>query len=154
MNSFEIAELKGRGLFREFIEPRVKKIIFTTDLYDRIDGYFRLGGDIVSVEIKRRDKGAEGYSTHLMEIDKYDAMIADKKKRNIGGCIYACFFGDDTLYLYDVSKVVDNSIIQQKYCPRTTAAYSDYVWKDCYMIDKRIATVFKRVNGVWSRQEN
>lgn len=105
MTKFEESELRGRKLLKEFLETRVDKYGFTEDLYARLDAYFRVSNIVVSVEIKLRDKKYEDYSTHLMECEKYDAMISDKNRRGISGSLYACFFGDDTLYLYNTNKI-------------------------------------------------
>lgn len=154
MSEFELSELKGRKLMKEFLETRVDKVVFTKNLYARLDGYFRVCNKVASVEIKIRDKYYETFDTHLMEVGKYNAMVQDKEKHNLNSSFYACFFGDDTLYLYNISKVIDNSVIEKRKCPKTTAARSEYVWKDCYMIDRNVAVVFKKINGEWIRLEN
>lgn len=155
MTKFEENELRGRKMFEELLKQcNLDQYVFTKDLYDRIDGYFKKDNKIASVEIKGRAKYYEGFKTHLMECDKYDAMIKDMEEKNLNSGFYACFFGDDTLYMYNIKKIKDNSSIEQKWCPKTTSAKSDYCWKDCYMIDKSIATIFNKVNGEWIRQEN
>lgn len=154
MNEFTKAELIGRNLLKEiFNDLNITKYQFTKGVYDRLDAYFRLKGHIVSSEIKVRATKYESYDTHIMEVDKYNAMLEDMKKRNLAGSFYICFFGE-TAYIYNINKVVANSKQNKCWCPRTSAVNSDYCWKDCYLIDKRIATVFKKVDGVWIKQEN
>lgn len=153
MTKFEESELKGRNLFNEVLQSiGVTDWQPTTDLYNRVDGYFTIDNRQVVVEIKGRAKQYEKYDTHLMEVDKYKAIVADAHNNGIKCAYYACFFGEDTLYLYNVGKIKANSEIEQKWCPKTTAAQSDYCWKDCYMIYKDIAQVFTKSNGKWYKQ--
>ena len=155
MTKFEESELKGRNLFNEVLQSiGITDWQPTTDLYNRVDGYFTIDNRQVVVEIKGRAKQYEKYDTHLMEVDKYNAIVTDARSKGIKCAYYACFFGEDTLYLYNVGSIKSNSDIEQKWCPKTTAVDSDYCWKPCYMIHKEIASVYNKVNGVWSKQEN
>ena len=155
MTEFEKAEIKGRNLFKEVLQSMgVADWQPTLDLYDRVDGYFTRNDRKAVVEIKGRTKRYESFDTHLMEVDKYNAIVADAHSNGIKHAFYACFFGEDTLYLYNVGYIKSNSDKDKVWCPRTTAANSDFCWKDCYLIHKEIATVFNKVNGVWSKQEN
>lgn len=155
MTNFEKAELKGRKLFNEVLQSiGITDWQPTTDLYNRVDGYFNKGNKQAVVEIKGRTKYYEGFDTHLMEVDKYNAIVTDARSKGIKCAYYACFFGEDILYVYNVGIIKSNSNVEKKWCPRTTAENSDYCWKDCYMIHKEIATIFNKVNGEWIRQEN
>ena len=155
MNNYEIAELKGRSLFKEFLQSvSITDWQPTLDLYNRVDGYFSKDEKKAVVEIKGRSKCYESFSTHLMEIDKYDAIQADAKNKDIKNAFYACFFGEDVLYLYNTRLIPKNSEIEKKWCPKTTASQSEYCLKDCYMIHKDIASVYIKTNDKWIRQEN
>lgn len=155
MTKFEESELKGRELFKEVLESLgINTWNPTTDMYDRVDGYFIKDNKQAVVEIKGRTKYYEGFDTHLMEIDKYKAIIKDAQSKGIKRAYYACFFGEDTLYLYNVGNIKSNSDVEQKWCPKTTAVDSNYCWKPCYMIHKEIATVYHKINGKWNKQEN
>ena len=155
MTKFEEAELKGRELFNEVLQSvGITDWQPTLDLYNRVDGYFIKDNKRAVVEIKGRTKYYEGFDTHLMEVDKYNAIVADAKSNGIKLAYYACFFGDDTLYLYNIGYIKPNSVVEKKWCPKTTAVDSDYCWKDCYMIYKDVAQIFTKVNGKWTRQEN
>ena len=82
------------------------------DLYNRVDGYFTKDNIKAVVEIKGRDKYYEGFDTHLMEVEKYKAIVTDAHSNGIKCAYYACFFGDDTLYLYNVGKIKANAEIE------------------------------------------
>lgn len=155
MTKFEQAELKCRELFKEVLESlNINTWNPTTDMYNRVDGYFTKDDKQAVVEIKGRTKYYEQFDTHLMEVDKYKAIVKDAQSKGIKCAYYACFFGDNTLYLYNVGIIKNNSDVEQKWCPKTTAENSDYCWKPCYMIHKEIAQVFNKVNGKWIKQEN
>lgn len=155
MTKFEESELKGRELFKEVLESlEINTWNPTTDMYDRVDGYFTKDNKQAVVEIKGRNKQYEGYDTHLMEVDKYKAIVKDAQDKGIKFAYYACFFGDDTLYLYNVGTIRTNSDVEQKWCPKTTAVNSDFCWKPCFLIHKEVATVFIKTNGKWIKQEN
>ena len=155
MNNYEIAELKGRSLFKEFLQSvSITDWQPTLDLYNRVDGYFSKDNKKAVVEIKGRTKQYESFDTHLMEVDKYDAIVADAKSNGIKSAFYACFFGEDALYLYNVGLIKNHSDKEKMWCPKTTASQSEYCLKDCYMIHKDIAQVYIKINGKWIRQEN
>ena len=152
MKLFISEEEISRGYFADFLTSLDKEFTYEEmPITCVIDGYLTVGNNRLVIEIKGRDKYYEGWDTHLMEIQKYE----DMKARGKNG-MYACFFGDDTLYLYSLNQIKDNSKIKNIPCPITTADSdrSSYVLKPCYLIDKRIARVYKKINGKWSRQEN
>lgn len=153
-NEFENNEMRGRNLLAELFKQAGIEYMFTEDVYDRIDGYFQKDNKKASVEIKGRNKQYESFDTHLMECSKYDAMIKDMEDKNLNSAFYACFFGDDTLYMYNIKKIKDNSTVERRRCPRCTSANAGWCWKDCYMIDKSIATIFRKANDKWIKQEN
>lgn len=155
MTEFEKAEIKGRNLFKEVLQSMgVADWQPTLDLYNRVDGYFTRNDRKAVVEIKGRTKRYESFDTHLMEVDKYDAIVADAKSNGIKSAFYACFFGEDALYLYNVGLIKNHSDKEKMWCPKTTASQSEYCLKDCYMIHKDIAQVYIKINGKWIRQEN
>ena len=67
--------------------------------------------------------------------------------------IYVNFFGPDVVYLYNLCEIKAHSTVEKKPCKETSfdENRSRIVMKDCYMIDRRIAKVFKRINGEWTR---
>jgi hypothetical protein len=89
-----------------------------------------------------------------MEVDKYNAIIADATSNGIKSAFYACFFGEDVLYLYNVGLIKNHSDKEKKWCPKTTASQSEYCLKDCYMIHKDIAQVYIKINGKWKKSVN
>ena len=46
-----------------------------------------------------------------MEIDKFNAMVEDKKKKNLKASYYICFFGD-TAYFYNTNNIIANSVVE------------------------------------------
>ena len=155
MNNYEIAELKGRSLFNEVLQSvGITEWQPTLDLYNRVDGYFYKDEKKAVVEIKGRTKQYESFDTHLMEVDKYDAIVADATSNGIKSAFYACFFGEDVLYLYNVGLIKNHSDKEKKWCPKTTASQSEYCLKDCYMIHKDIAQVYIKTNGKWKKSVN
>ena len=67
--------------------------------------------------------------------------------------IYVNFFGPDVVYLYNLREIVANSTVEKKPCKETS--YDDdrcrVVMKDCYMINRKIAVVYRKINGEWIR---
>lgn len=152
MKLFTNEEEISRGYFADFLTSLDKEFTYEEmPIECVIDGYLTVGKHRLVIEIKGRDKYYEAWSTHLMEIKKYEDMIARGKNG-----IYACFFGDDSLYLYNLRQIKENSTKKNIPCPDTTAdeERSGYVLKPCYLINKSIAQVYKKINGEWIRQEN
>ena len=62
-------------------------------------------GNKVVAEIKVRDIKYKDYSTHLMELDKFMNMTKAKIDNDCALGMYFNFFGDDDLYIYNISDI-------------------------------------------------
>ena len=49
-------------------------------------------------------------------------IVADATSNGIKNAFYACFFGEDALYLYNVGLIKNHSDKEKKWCPKTTAS--------------------------------
>lgn len=155
MNKFIESDAYGRKLLKELIEQfNATNIEETEDEYYPTDLYFNLKDISIVAEIKVRDIQYESYDTHLMEVNKYLALVKDKADCNKDLAIYVCFFGDDICYWYKSSDIKKYATRQTKRCNRTTAIYTGKKEKDCLMIPKNRGKKFIKVNGVWSKSEN
>ena len=68
-------------------------------------------------EIKVRDKKYQGYYTHLIELRKLMALEDACKKQNLDWGFYFNFFGNDTLYIYNIRDI-------RKYGHNSSGAYN------------------------------
>lgn len=158
MNKFLFYEEEGRREFKSFLDQSKSSTDWqpTEDSSNTVDGFFKLKGKKIVVEIKTRDNKYRDFSTHLMEINKY--MNISKQKVD-NGCytgLYVNIFGDsdkgiyDTMYIYDLKDInSSNCEITTTYANKTTAKDTGKVSKQFYMIPVRYAQKFKKINNKW-----
>ena len=90
-----------------------------------------------------------------MELDKFMNMTKIKIDNNCAFGMYFNFFGDNDLYIYNISDI--NTIeceVTSLWCVKTTAADNGYTYKQMLNIPTTKALVFKRKDGIWYKVEN
>ena len=157
MNKFQQTENIGRQLMKEVLSQlNINRVIFTEERFDQIDGFFAQKSNKYGVEIKVRDSKYESYPTHLMEVSKFKYMCQLIKNKHINNAYYACFFGDNVLYLYsakDIHKQIkEGKIIKQYYhLNRTTVYDNGKVNKQILLLPTNIAVKLVKENGKWKK---
>ena len=155
MNEFTKSEIKGRTLLEEMLDQfNATDLQPTEDQYNPVDYYFKLKDKSVVAEIKVRDTQYENYDTHLMEVSKFNALVTDRKEKDLDVAYYVCFFGEDVAYWYSTYTISKYATTDSFYCNRTTAINSGKKKKNLLMIPRSKGTKFIKVNGQWNKQEN
>lgn len=85
------------------------QVKFTKDKYNPVDVYIIVKDQRAVGEIKVRDKKYEGYYIHLIETRKLKAILEKKKEHKCIYGFYFCFFGDTSLYIYNLNDIVNHS---------------------------------------------
>lgn len=151
MNKFQQAENKGREYFKSWLEAiGVEEYTFAPNEYDVVDCDFEFKDKRLTTEIKVRNPKYRTYETHIMELTKYNNMMKYIKDNNMDGGIYANFFGEDWLYVYNINKI-DITEIESIRAPRTTAGYQGRINKDMINLPINTAQIFNKVNDKWTR---
>lgn len=152
MNKFIETEYKGRILFQSFlnevIQPEWQQE--TTNQFDPVDYYFSKENVKAVVEIKVRNIKYQYYPTHYLEYYKYQNIINKKNINNCNIALYCNFFGNNTLYIYNLKHLEDSSIQSNySFCPKTSAGDKSLVQKEIIELNTKLASVFIRQNGIW-----
>lgn len=123
-------EREGRLLLSSFLEKYAKQIDYTEDRYNPVDVFFTFQDNKKAVgEIKVRDKKYQGYYTHLIELRKLLALEEACKKQHLDWGFYFNFFGNDTLYIYNIRDIRKYGYNSSGSYNLTTAAPSELVVK-------------------------
>ena len=88
-----------------------------------------------------------------MEVDKFNALVQDKKDKGLDAAFYICFFGEDSCYWYSTYTISKYAKNDRLYCNRTTAINTGKKAKNLLMIPKEKGTKFIKINGIWSKSE-
>ena len=80
-------------------------------------------------EIKVRAKKYQGYYTHLIELRKLMALEDACKQKHLDWGFYFNFFGNDTLYIYNIRDIRKYGYNSSGSYNLTTAAPSELVVK-------------------------
>ena len=151
-------EREGRREFKSFLDQSKSSSDWqpTEDDYNHVDGYFKLDGKLIVVEIKTRAKKYLNYPTHIIEIDKYLNITHEKINHNCYTGLYVNIFGDlengiyDTMYIYNLKDInSSNCEMSVTYANRTTAKNTGKVSKQFYLIPSRYAQKFKKIDNKW-----
>lgn len=154
MNKFTESEQKGRSLLCELLgQMKATDLQPTEDEFNPVDFYFKLKDKGIVAEIKVRSQQYENYDTHLMEVDKFNALVQDKKDKGLDAAFYICFFGEDSCYWYSTYTISKYAKNDRLYCNRTTAINTGKKAKNLLMIPKEKGTKFIKINGIWSKSE-
>ena len=150
--------MKGRTLFKSLVDQMndITNANPTTGYYDTIDYKFQHCNWQYGVEIKVRRAEAEAFSTYVMECAKYNSIVKLIKDKKINGAYYACFFGDDVVYLFNIHSIAEGIksgkvLIDQMYMPKTTSGDNTKIKKQVLHLNPRMAIRYKRINGKWQK---
>ena len=80
-------------------------------------------------EIKVRAKKYQGYYTHLIELRKLMALENACKQQHLDWGFYFNFFGNDTLYIYNIRDIRKYGYNSSGFYNQTTAVASEQVVK-------------------------
>lgn len=153
-------EEEGRKEFESFLSQSKSSSDWqpTEDRFNPVDGYFKLNGKSIVVEIKTRDKKYLTYPTHLMQIDKYTNLTKAKVDTNCLTGLYVNIFGDlekgiyDTMYIYDIRDMNSKSCdLVSLYANKDTANHLGKTNKMFYEIKTIYAKKFKKINNKWTQ---
>ena len=154
MNKFTESEQKGRSLLSELLgQMKATDLQPTEDKFNPVDYYFKLKDKGIVAEIKVRDQQYENCDTHLMEVDKFNALVQDRKDKNLDAAFYICFFGEDSCYWYSTYTISKYATTDSFYCNRTTAVNTGKKMKNILLIPKEKGTKFIKINGIWKKSE-
>lgn len=155
MNQFEICELKGRALFKSFLDQiGATEQQPTKDKFDPADYYFTFKGEKYVVEIKCRDIQYQHYDTHLMESIKLQKLLIAKNDNHCDVALYVNFFGNDTAYLYNATDIINSAEQENIYCNKTTAINTGKIKKSTLMIPTSVARILIRKDGKWQNGDS
>lgn len=155
MDKFDQAEQSGRELFKSILDQcQITDYKESTEKYDTLDLYCSIKEKTAGIEIKKRDKQYENYSTYLMELYKYNALINRLNEGELNSIYYANFFGDDVVYIFSLRNIAraikeDKVQITTTYANRTTSVFGGKVEKQILLLPKELATKLVRVEGKW-----
>lgn len=146
MNKFQQSEKVGRDYFKSWLDQlNATDIEFAEDDYSCIDCNFKYKDYNFTAEIKVRDEKYRDYPTHYLEYKKYDSVMGYKIDNNKDSALYANFFGENWLYIYQLHHINpdNNKVIE---LPKTTAGYQAKKEKRTIEIPTDKAQVFYREN--------
>ena len=154
MDKFQIDEQEGRGLLCSFLQKYAKKIDFTQDKYCPVDVFFTFQDNRKAVgEIKVRAKKYQGYYTHLIELRKLMALEDACSQQHLDYGFYFIFFGNDTLYIYNIRDIRRYGYHSSGTYNQTTAVASEKVLKQMVEIPTRYATKFILKEDKWYKEK-
>lgn len=153
MDSFELNEEIGRSWFASFVKQLKTKTEWIPSLgrYNFIDGFVIQKDKKYVVEIKTRSKKFLNCHNHLIELNKYMNMTKVKVDSNCKNGFYVNFFGEDTLYIYDLKDINTNNCKLVERLAQTSTVCREYKRKLFLEIPTRYAIKFKKINNRWTR---
>ncbi|WP_066834895.1 hypothetical protein [Rufibacter ruber] len=85
--------------------PKFSNFNFTsTTGFDRYDATYEVAGKPVLAEFKIRDCASTQYPTAMIEIEKYDFLVAEAKKTG-RAAIFQCYYTDGIVLFFNLSKM-------------------------------------------------
>lgn len=154
MDKFKESEQKGRRILESFLQQiGATDMHPTEDKYAPVDYYFTCYQKKVVAEIKVRDQQYENYSTHLMEVSKFQALEKARIDKNLDYAYYINFFGEDIAYFYSTTIIKKYAKQDSMYCKKTSAIFTGRKMKDVLLIPRDKAQKFIRINGKWQKYE-
>ena len=139
MTTTEYEDKGRRKLVEDFKNSKCEiEYEFTKGKYDSIDCFATAStGDKYAIELKNRDISIDKYDTYLLELHKYNALMAAHIDSGYTP-LYRCYFQDGVL-TWDISKIDINGRIEEMKCAESTFNYSHKVVKKIIMLKKEEA---------------
>lgn len=148
MTTKEYEENGRRKLVEDFKNSKHEiEYEFTKGKYDSID-CFATAASInqkYAVEIKNRNIPIEKYDTYLLELHKYNALMAAHIYSGYTP-LFRVYFQDGVL-TWDVSKIDITNRVEELKCTQTTVDYGHKVAKKLIMLKKEEAINDKKRGG-------
>ena len=138
-------EDKGRKkLIEDFNNADCEMIYeFTKGKYESIDCFATAStGQKFAIELKNRDISIEKYSTYLLEMKKYNALMAAHIYSGYTP-LFRVYFQDGVL-TWDISKIDINDRVEEMKCAESTFNYDHKIIKKIIMLKKEEAIDKKR----------
>lgn len=144
MTTTEYEEKGRRKLVEDFNNADCEMIYeFTKGKFDSIDCFATAStGEKFAVEIKNRDISIEKYDTYLLEMKKYNALMAAYIDSGYTP-LFRVYFQDGVL-TWDISKIDINGRVEEMKCAESTFNYSHKINKKIIMLKKEEAIDKKR----------
>lgn len=130
MNDFEIAEQKGRDLFKSFLDQIGATGQPTVNQFDEVDYFFQVQGKKLVAELKVR---YAYYDEYIIEESKVQALQRKKQEYKLDNAYYICFF-KNRMYIFALSDILKYGKPEQKYCKRNTVLDNGYKLKDVLLL--------------------
>ena len=139
MTTTEYEEKGRQKLVEDFKNSKCEiEYEFTKGKYDSIDCFATAcTGQKFAIELKNRDIPIEKYSTYLLEMKKYNALMAAHIYSGYTP-LFRVYFQDGVL-TWDISKIDINGRIEEMKCAESTFNYSHKVVKKIIMLKKEEA---------------
>lgn len=138
-------EEKGRNkLVEDFKNSKCEiEYEFTKGKYDSIDCFATAStGQKFAIEIKNRDISIEKYSTYLLEMKKYNALMAAHTYSGYTP-LFRVYFQDGVL-TWDISKIDINGRVEEMKCAESAFNYGHKRIKKIILLKKEEAIDKKR----------
>lgn len=144
MTTTEYEEKGRKKLIEDFNNADCEMIYeFTKGKYDSIDCFATAStGQKFAVEIKDRDISIEKYSTYLLEMKKYNALMAAYIDSGYTP-LFRVYFQNGVL-TWDISKIDINGRVEEMKCAESTFNYEHKRIKKIIMLKKEEAIDKKR----------
>lgn len=144
MTTTEYEEKGRKKLIEDFNNADCEMIYeFTKGKYDSIDCFATAStGQKFAVEIKDRDISIEKYSTYLLEMKKYNALMAAYIDSGYTP-LFRVYFQNGVL-TWDISKIDINGRVEEMKCAESTFNYEHKRIKKIIMLEKEEAIDKKR----------
>lgn len=150
------SERKGRNIFKTLADQIGWQVDYTDAEFCDIDLHIKCtskdGRNIQAAgEIKNRNASAIKYPTHIIEVHKIKALLADNKNT----AMFINIFGDD-IFIYNVvelAKMIKHGDIKpyNKYLPDNNSSNRQFIPRLIIEVSKDLAAHFQKVNGIWKR---
>lgn len=144
MTTSEYEEKGRKKLIEDFKNSKCEiEYEFTKGKYESIDCFATAcTGDKYAIELKNRDIPIDKYDTYLLEMKKYNALMAAYIYSGYTP-LFRVYFQDGVL-TWDISKIDINGRVEEMKCAESTFNYSHKVVKKIIMLKKGEALDKKR----------
>lgn len=136
MTTTEYEDKGRRKLVEDFKNSKCEiEYEFTKGKYDSIDCFATAStGDKYAIELKNRDISIDKYDTYLLELHKYNALMAAHIYSGYTP-LFRVYFQDGVL-TWDISKININGRVEEMPCAESTFNYEHKVIKKIIMLKK------------------
>lgn len=142
MNEFEKNEEKGRWYFEQILKAaNITDYEFSEDRYSVWDAKYWTKGKEYLVEIKVRNYSYDRYPDWILELKKYNGLLALS-----GTALYVNFFDDGYFAIWNL-KNINPDLAVKKWCSSTTALSGEYIQKEVVHLNLIDAVLFGQIEN-------